>query len=223
MDVGGTAREFIVVYPTNYDSNHPYRVIFQFHGMTGTAEENIRFNWYNVQQPAANTVIFVAPQGLGSPTGWADSNGQDLAFAKQLVATIKDTYCVDTARIFVDGFSYGGNFSNTLGCKMGDVFRAIGPASGWGPTGTCVGQVAAVLIHGSSDTTIDISRGEASRDFWLKANHCGTTTVPVEPSPCVQYQGCDAGFPVVWCKHTGGHQINQTLFGPAFWNVFSVL
>jgi hypothetical protein len=30
---------------------------------------------------------------------------------------------------------------------------------------------------------------------------------PVDPSPCVAYQGCAAGNPVHWCPHTGAHTI----------------
>jgi polyhydroxybutyrate depolymerase len=221
MDVGGTAREYIVVYPTPYDPNRPYRLVYEFHGSGGTADENIRFQWYGMQPLAGDSVIFVAPQGLGSPAGWPDSDGQDLAFVKQLVASINDTYCIDTSRIFATGFSYGGMFTNTLGCQMGDVFRAIAPASGGGPYGDCVGQVAAVVIHGAADTTVDVSSGEASRDHWLEANHCGIATGAIEPSPCVLYQGCDAGYPVAWCEHIHGHMILSSFFGPAIWNFFS--
>jgi poly(3-hydroxybutyrate) depolymerase len=176
-----------------------------------------------MQPLSGNSAIFIAPQGLGSPTGWANSGGQDVAFVKKLVASINETFCVDTSRIFVTGFSYGAMFSNTLGCQMGDVFRAIAPASGGGPNGSCVGKTAAVIIHGSADSTVNISSGEASRDFWLKANHCGTTTKATEPSPCVTYEGCDAGYPVAWCQHTQGHQILSSFFGPAIWNFISQL
>ena len=33
------------------------------------------------------------------------------------------------------------------------------------------------------------------------------TTAPADPSPCVAYQGCDAGYPVQWCPHDGAHVI----------------
>ena len=45
--------------------------------------------------------------------------------------------------------------------------------------------------------------------FWaarlLKQNNCGTQTKPVDPSPCVEYQECTSGFPVVWCEWDGDH------------------
>lgn len=221
IDVSGSSREYILVYPTSYDPNHPYRLMFEFHGSGGTAEENIRFQWYGVQPLSGNSMIFVAPQGLGSPAGWPNTGGQDVAFTRALLTFITNNLCVDTSRIFVTGFSYGAMFTNTLGCQMGDVFRAIAPASGGGPNGNCIGKPAAVVIHGSADTTVNVSSGIASRDHWLGANHCGATTVAMEPSPCVVYQGCDPGTPVAWCEHAQGHMILSSFFGPAIWNFFS--
>jgi poly(3-hydroxybutyrate) depolymerase len=153
--------------------------------------------------------------------GWPDSGGRDVAFARALLDWVRTRYCVDNARIFSTGWSYGGMFSNRLGCQMGDVFRAIAPMSGSGPSRTgCVGRVAAWIAHGDQDATVSLSSGQGSRDYWLGVNHCTMTTTSTEPSPCVAYQGCDAGFPVHWCVFPGGHQ--QPSFGSAaIWNFFS--
>jgi poly(3-hydroxybutyrate) depolymerase len=94
--------------------------------------------------------------------------------------------------------------SNSVGCALGDQFRAIAPMSGSGPRGTCKGQVAAWLSHGDADTTVSFASGQASRDHWVAANHCASTTTPA--GSCVAYDGCDAGYPVVWCQFSGGHQ-----------------
>jgi len=67
--------------------------------------------------------------------------------------------------------------------------------------------IAAWMAHGDADTTLPISGGIAARDYAIAANHCTTTSQPIEPSPCVSYSGCDAGYPVVWCEHTGGHMV----------------
>ena len=57
------------------------------------------------------------------------------------------------------------------------------------------------------NTTVPTAQGRASRDSWVKANHCQATTTPVEPSPCVAYAGCDPGALVTWCEFAGGHTI----------------
>jgi predicted esterase len=80
-------------------------------------------------------------------------------------------------------------------------------------------KVAALMIHGTADDTLPISGGQAARDYQLTTNHCTMTTMPSEPSPCVTYDGCDEGYPVVWCEHPGGHTVpsfSPTAVAPFF-------
>ena len=120
--------------------------------------------------------------------------------------------------------SYGGIMSITLGCQMADVFRAIAPMSGSGPgfggRANCMGQVAVWQSHGDMDTVVPTASGEASRDFFVKANHCQMQSAPVDPSPCVQYTGCDPDKPVTFCEFPGGHTIPSFASG-AIWKFFS--
>jgi hypothetical protein len=59
--------------------------------------------------------------------------------------------------------------------------------------------------HGTSDSMVAIASGRQARDKILGLDHCGTTTAPTDPSPCVAYQGCDPGYPVTWCEWDGDH------------------
>jgi polyhydroxybutyrate depolymerase len=210
IDVGGTARTYYVQLPANYSSSKQYPLIFQFHPMGGTAEQALTMYGISKNIPDA---IYVTPQGLssGSSTGWANTNGQDIAFTKAMVADVQGKYCVDNARIFSTGFSYGGMMSFAIGCEMSDVFRAIAPMSGALYSDfNCKGtgpHIAMWGSHGLSDTVVPIEDGRAARDKILAENHCGTETAPVDPSPCVAYQGCDPGYPVIWCEWDGPHGI----------------
>ncbi len=227
IDVDGLEREFNIKLPADYDPSVPYRLIFAWHWLTGTAARVQSAGYYGLESRSAGTTIFVAGQGLDSngdmEYGWPNTNGRDVAFARALLEWVRTRYCIDSERIFSTGWSYGGMFSNRLGCEMGDVFRAIAPMSGSGPSRSgCVGQVAAWISHGDQDPTVSLGSGEASRDHWAQANHCSTETMPTEPSPCVAYQGCDGGFPVHWCVFPGGHM--QPSFGSsAIWDFFSQL
>ena len=69
--------------------------------------------------------------------------------------------------------------SENLGCRMADVFRAIAPQSGIRQGGTCMGQVAVWMSHGTGDPMAPIDGGKRDLDFWRNANHCGTT--PADP------------------------------------------
>jgi poly(3-hydroxybutyrate) depolymerase len=222
IDVGGTMRSYIVKIPAAYDTNHPYRLIFAWHGLGGTAQQIAQFGYYQLEQPSAGSAIFVAGQGLdtGGGAGWPNTNGQDVNFVKALVDWMNNNYCIDQARIFSVGMSYGGIMSNTLGCSMGGVFRAIAPMSGSGPfqfgTNTCVGQVAAWVEHGTADPTVAYDAGVGSRETWRTRNHCQATSQPTASPPCVAYDGCDPGYPVHWCSWDGGHTI-PTFAAPAIW------
>ena len=90
-------------------------------------------------------------------------------------------------------------------------FRAVGIMSGIliEPSSKCLNHdIAAWITHGESDTTLPYSDGVSAMNRIVSLDHCGSTTRAVDPSPCVQYNGCDSGEPVVWCSVAGeGHAI----------------
>jgi poly(3-hydroxybutyrate) depolymerase len=223
--VADLSREYIVKVPDGYDPSKPYKLIFAWHYLGGSAQGiagGFGGGYYGLESMAGGSAIFVAPEGIDA--AWPNTGGRDVAFAKAMVDWMRSNYCVDNKRIFSVGFSYGAIMSNTVGCQMGDVFRAIAPMSGSGPLAfggaSCKGPVAAWMSHGMSDTTVPFSSGQKSRDHWVMANGCQTTSKPVDPSPCVTYDGCMAGYPVTWCEFAGTHQ--QPSFGPAaIWKFFS--
>jgi len=232
MMVDGIARDYIVKLPDAYDPATPYRLVFAFHGRTGTAEQiatGFGGGYYGLEQRIGDTTILVSPQGLGTEedpadTGWPNSDGRDIAFVRAMIASLSSSYCVDSTRIFTTGMSYGGIMSNTIGCEMSDVFRGLASIAGamFGRNG-CDGQpIATWMTHGTADETVTYESGEAARDNFLEQNHCDTAIEPVatEPEGCVAYQGCDAGYPVVWCTHDGGHTI-PSYSGQAISDFFS--
>jgi polyhydroxybutyrate depolymerase len=217
-----TARQFYVSVPGDYDPSKPYRTIFAWHYAGGSAATLVGTGFsggYYGVQPKLPEAIYVAGQGLESTpgdattTGWPNTNGGDIAFLNAMLGWLESNLCVDTTRIMSTGMSYGGIMSDTIGCQMPDVFRAVAVMSGalynFGRGSTCKSHdVAAWITHGTADTTVDISGDETARDQFLADNHCGATSTAVDPSPCMSYDGCDSGYPVVWCPVDGeGHTI----------------
>ena len=210
LDVGGTTRVYYVQLPSTYSSTKPYPVVFQFHPRGGSAQQALTEYRISTGLPDA---IYVTPQGLtdsNGNAGWANTSGVDITFTKAMLSSVQSTYCVDNTRIFSVGFSYGGMMSFAVGCEMSDVFRAIAPMSGSLYSDfNCKGTGHPIAMwgsHGLTDTTVPIADGRAARDKILQQNHCGTTTVPNSTdASCVDYQGCDAGYPVTWCEFNGTH------------------
>lgn len=223
IEAAGKTRDYIVTLPDDYDGTRPMRLIFVWHGLTGTMEQTAGsgfWGYFGLQNVADGSAIFVAGQGLPSAEGetdyaWRDTDDEDTAFAAAMIERFSNDYCIDASRIFSTGMSYGGVMSNETGCDLGDRIRAIAPIAGagpgfgaWGQTVECVGEVAALLIHGTADETVPLDSGTASREHWLEANGCTATATPVAPTEyCVAYSGCNAGYPVTWCEHSGGHEI----------------
>ena len=132
---------------------------------------------------------------------------------EEMVAYFNSTLCIDQKRIFSTGFSYGGMMSFALGCAMWEVFRAIAPCSAAFVSGcdrSNQGPIALWQAHGKSDGMVTLRSGQTARDYFLERNECSDETVPVDPSPCVAYQGCKEGYPVIYCEFDGGH-------GPQSW------
>ena len=179
--------------------------------MGGNAKSGITM--YGLNSKLTN-VIFVSPQGLGSTPGFPNTNNQDENMTRAIMAEMEAKYCIDTSRYFSTGFSYGGSMSFTAACNMSDVFRAIGAMSGSTVSGaTCARTqparpVAIWATHGDADTVLPISAAQSMIDALVKYNGCSTETKPIDPSPCVEFQGCQAGYPVIWCVRPGdGHAI----------------
>ncbi|MCI4065556.1 cellulose binding domain-containing protein [Micromonospora sp. R77] len=214
----GKTRTYILRVPDNYDSNHPYRVVFGFHWLGGTATDVATgqtvtrdvWSYYGLQRLANNSTIFVAPQGFNN--GWANSNGEDITFVDDMVRQLDAGLCVDTTQRFAVGFSYGGAMSYSIACSRPTMFRAVAVQSG-GVLSGCSGgtqPIAYLGVHGIRDGVLNISGGRALRDRFVRNNGC-TAQNPPEPTQgslthrVTTYSGCSAGHPVAWAAFDEGH------------------
>lgn len=203
----GVQRSYWLELPADYDRDKAYPVIIGLHWRDGSATEVRTWNnFFGLKPLYGNNAIFIAPQGLDA--GWANTGGRDIRFMRALISQVQQGVCTDSKRVFATGFSFGGMMSNAIGCEMGDVVRAIAPLSGslWSGCGASSHRVAAIFDHAMDDNTVPYSAGEDARNTFLQRNSCSAATVPIGSNGCVEYKGCSAGNPVVWCGHaTGGH------------------
>lgn len=204
----GKARNYFLRLPKAYDSARPYPILFGFHGASRSAQDFVSDRGtYAFGPVAGEAAILVYPDALPDTQGttsWTRDTRDDLAFFDAVLTALEAKLCVDTTRVFATGHSSGGFFTNALGCQRGGVVRAIGPVAGGLSGGSnCTQQpVAAILVHGTIDSMVSIASGQRARDYWVMRDGCvASAPMPAMPAPCVAYQACRPGLPVVWCQH----------------------
>ncbi|MGW5261911.1 cellulose binding domain-containing protein [Microbispora sp. NPDC004025] len=217
ITTSGKNRSWILRIPDNYDNNRPYRLIFAYHWLNGTAQivdsggsDGSVWAYYGLKQLSNNSTIFIAPQGINN--GWGNSNGEDLTFTDDVLRLVENNLCVDTTQRFAMGWSYGGAMSFAVACARPTIFRAVAVYSGAQLSGCNGGTqpVAYMGIHGTHDSVLNISQGRSLRDRFVANNGC-TPTNPREPAQgslthiITAYSGCRAGYPVVWAAFDGDH------------------
>jgi poly(3-hydroxybutyrate) depolymerase len=230
IDVGGSEREYVLDVPSDYDTDRPYRLIFTLHWVSVTADAVVTGEqgeygglgpYYGLKALADDSAIFVSPQGLDN--GWYNEDDVEVDFVRAMIELFNDNLCIDQDRIFSTGFSYGGMMSIALGCELGDVFRAIAPMSGSRTSGCNLEKTDRVAFwgaHGVNDVDVTPEEGRSARDVFLQRDHCDARTTATDPSPCVSYEGCDAGYPVTWCEFDDDHY--QWAEAPAgMWGFFT--
>jgi poly(3-hydroxybutyrate) depolymerase len=232
IDVSGTKREYILDVPDNYEASKPYKLIFGFHWRGGSANDVATGSigggpYYGLKQRAAGSTLFVAPEGIDA--GFANTGGRDIALVRALLALFRSKLCIDEQRIFSTGFSYGGMMSDSIGCEMADVFRAIAPMAGAIPNADhpysgCNKAndhpIAVWMSHGDADNVVPLADGKDALALFVARNQCRAETSAVTPSPCVAYQGCTAGYPIHFCQFSGGHSA-PSFASAAIWSFFN--
>ena len=217
--LAGSSRTYNLKIPDNYDMNHPYRLIVAYHWLNGTAANVSEGSttaqaWYGLSGLAQGSTIFVAPQGISN--GWNNSGGADVEFSRALITQLESQLCIDTSRIFAEGFSMGGAMAYAMACAMGDTLRAVAVHSG-GPMSGCVAHskpVAYFMTHGTRDSVcIYPDYGVPQLADFASVDKCTTTTSSL-PTPtdgtgntpaCLDFSGCQAGYPVRACLFVGDH------------------
>jgi predicted esterase len=228
----GAERTYYLRLPENYDSKNPYPLVIAFHGTGGSHESYLANDYYNLQGAVGNEAILVYPNALPSGSGVNQWNyAIDIDFFDAVIAELESTVCYDTRQVFAVGHSSGAGITHELGCLRGTKLRGIAPVAGFLVSNVCAKEVAVMQIHGKTDTSVPISTGEPSRDFWVEYNSCNCDeTIDTEYSECMQYPDCDPDYPVYWCPHEyedpnhshPGHAW-PPFAGEAIWSFFKTL
>lgn len=233
---GSGDRNYNLKLPDNYDNTHPYRLIMSYHWVGGTANDvskggGVAKPYYGLWELAQGSAIFAAPDGtpntiMGSGGNmWANANGSDVEFSRQLITYLESELCVDKSRVFCEGFSMGGSMSYAMACGLGDIVRAVAVHSGGSMSGCAAHSkpVAYFMTHGINDNVCKYpSYGIPQLQDFAKTNGCTSPDPSVSqsafaalmPTPtestgktpvCFDFEGCKAGYPTRACLFVGDH------------------
>jgi hypothetical protein len=236
-DGDGTSRDFEVLVPTSYSPNTPLALTIAYHGAGGSEADAKSFGLQDAPGAAASS-IFVFPQGIAYENygvGWDDlCAGRDMVLFDHIVQTLEANYCVDTARRFIAGFSWGCDHVTSLTCCRGSQLRAVAAASCTDEFGDPSDYRTYDNLPCPSSPSVPIrftydpngDAGFSAQEFastlalYRSWDSCGTDSVAVG-SDCVSYQGCTE--PMLDCRYPGlGHTLPPN-WGNDTWSFFTGL
>ena len=157
---------------------------------------------------------------------WGTSCADDEGFLRSLVASLQSQWTIDASRIYLTGFSQGGQTTQSLSWRLADILAASSPHHGFSANGYTVApgtKMGIIQIWGRSDRTVDgngvpssdgmvYDGAQETIDVWAAGQGCMAESVPW-PTPydgikgwgCEEYPNCSTGASVVSCGWDGGH------------------
>jgi polyhydroxybutyrate depolymerase len=226
----GEHREYLLHVPGSYDSSTPTPLVISMHGagLWGAAQKETSL-WNDLADNERFIVVY--PSGVGGKgvRVWrvepGAGLGKDVRFISELLDTLKNSYNIDSTRIYANGLSNGGGMSFALSCMLYDRIAAVGlvAAAQTLPWRWCKDQRAVPMIafHGTADPEVPYDGGSSwvsPRPFpstprwaahWAQRNGCGAD--PIESTVAVDvtrraYTSCtDRADVVLYTIQGGGH------------------
>lgn len=209
---GGQSAMFNVNLPAGYDATKPMPLGFGFHGFGNGACGPTQGECRGFAMLPAVTVYMKSIS-----EGWEQSQvlEQNITYFQDVLALMKNEYCIDESRIFVAGVSSGGQFVEHLTCRFGDKLWQTTPVSASvvnAANQNCKGTPPVLVIHGVTDQAGNYGQGVA--EMFAKRNGC-SAQVPAGLAQakmdmmdafnakqaehvCLDWDGCTAN-PVQFC------------------------
>lgn len=203
-------RKFIVHIPPNPGNGGPAPLVVFLHGGSGNAQSAQGFTLLNL---VSNFFGFLAvyPEGYApvEPSGfsWADGRGtsaddagiDDVGFINSLIDTLLTDYAIDSARVYLSGFSNGGFMTQRIACEANQQFAAMASLGSTMDTMLFANchpgrPVPMLLVMGTADPFVPYAGGPMQGDvtpvvsmdtlvqFWTANNDC-QSTLPAEAIP----------------------------------------
>jgi len=149
--IDGDDREYIVHIPKSYNGNQVVPIVFMLHGTSGDGEKFYEISgWKEVGESQNLITVFpsswrycIHSQGETSTTTkwntapdaeWTFCNGQtprnDIKFLRTIIDELSSKYRIDSKRIYLAGFSNGGQMAAKSTIELSDKLAAVVQSAG---------------------------------------------------------------------------------------------
>ena len=182
INIDGKKREYYLSLPE--DTSKPFPLIINFHGFLSHAIEQQEFSQMD-NYAHLNGVGVIYPEGINKSWNIGKdmmSEENDIGFVNALIDSVTSKYNIDSDRIYVCGFSNGGEFSYELICGLSNKIAAFGSVGGnfiINEKRSCNinREIPLIHIHGTKDRLAKYNGYNgyflstiSSVDFWAKHN-----------------------------------------------------
>lgn len=221
----GENRSFLFYQPNNYDGSAQIPLVLNFHGGSGTHNEQLALS--DMRGLADNEQFFIAyPQALPDPSDGNSANWihkgntgvDDVYFIEALINDLSANYNIDTSRIYACGYSLGGEFCYELACRLSNKITAIGVVSRTMSTGSLQQcnpshPTALISILGTNDYIAPYEgivwngvayylSAEDSHNYWINYNNIDTSAT-IASLPNVNTQDGSTVESYLWKSNDG--------------------
>ena len=228
LTVGGKSRYALVHIPAHWNGKTAVPLILSFHGLGANAKQQAGTDGFAAYGDKDNFIV-AYPQAGGTLSNfgaaWDLKGNSEITFVNALLAALEQRACIDRARIYATGLSYGGAMTDLVACNLADSFAKVAPVSAYLPARPCTPArpVPVMSFHGVEDHLLPYNGASRSgqRPFeawgadWAKRNGCtsGPTTTQYKSTvEQLQYSGCKAPVILYRVHHNGhtwpGHPLN---------------
>lgn len=189
INVNGDTRNFYIYTPLKYRQDlkfEKYPLVMILHGAAADGVKIMNGTKFNETADKSN-FIAVYPEKMNI-LDWdlkQAEKSKDVTFIKKLLGYLETNYRVNKSRIYIAGYSSGGDFSLLLACSMPDKIAGFVSVCGNMKKSFIVGcqthvPVPVFMINGVEDpydkwngNGNDMLSVKDSLNFWEKHNKCG--------------------------------------------------
>lgn len=190
-------RRFTLFGPREARPEAPAPLVVVLHGW---GDDGAHFaDWFAMHDHVDAAAFVLYPDSDGS---WDVRERRDVETVDRMVAAVAARHCIDPARLYAFGFSWGGKLASLLACEAQTPFAAvgIGDSSYHSHARSCAPANVFVTVR-THDHDEQPAWGKDGARRWATTNRCAPDPVPMKVGQgCVEYPRCETGKRVVLCE-----------------------